>query len=381
MSLTPKTPIRIGYIKSKFNFLSTLDFIPGTVIRGAVVEYFIQNNMISQIKEFIKNVKFGFFYPSTNSLLQSYYLPLTALTCKAHPGFKNSGNHGVFDKLIALIAYYELKNTYKAIFPVPFRFNCIRSECKSITVPFSGFYIVENQEYRKVNIKKCSQTKVAINRYRKIAEKEMLYSITAVSPNVVFNGKIEGDKNDIETVLEALKENGIGSHTTRGFGKVEAKIIEIKKESLKERFIKFNETLKKIWEDLIAIAINKGDLPPKPQSQYFSIDLITPAILKINGIPTLKLKFNLDGTQFEPLFYITSSFFIGGWSSAWGLPKNTTYGPKMGSTYVFRINNINNPNFFDELEKFENEGIGEKKFEGYGDIFICHPFHLEVFPI
>ncbi len=377
ISLTLKSPIRIGDVKPNFNFLPTKNTIPGSIIRGAVAEYLISRQRASEISDFVKNIRFGFFYPSCNSDIFPLSLPITALTCKNYKGFKSLKNgHGIFDSIIPLIAYEELKNTYGAKFPVPFTFTC--PKCESRMDRFFGLYIKKNEIHYNINIDKISQTKVAINRNRKVAENGMLYSITALKPTNFFVGKIIGDKQKINIIFESLMEKGIGAHTTKGYGKIsEIKEIQCNIEPIKNRIVQFNEKLKRIWNEILSIAINKKELPKEPKAFYFSIDLLSPTIFTNNGIPTLKLNISLNKTKFKPFIFSSDPTFIGGWSTAWGLPKETTYGADAGSTYIFKIEK-DFEDYIPQLENVEYNGIGYRTDEGYGDIIICHPFHKEV---
>jgi CRISPR-associated protein Csx10 len=71
--------------------------------------------------------------------------------------------------------------------------------------------------------------------------------------------------------------------------------------------------------------------------------------------------------------------FIGGYSTAWGLPKPTGLGVAPGSTYVYHTDM--NDDLVSWLESLENHGIGLRAEEGLGEILICHPFHEEVKPV
>jgi len=99
----------------------------------------------------------------------------------------------------------------------------------------------------------------------------------------------------------------------------------------------FNEALKRVWKDLTSISISNG-LPNEPQGFYFSLDLLSPVILRDEtGLPTLKPTLNLGGKKLKLVFFSNSSTFISGWSTAWGLYKETYMGISMGSVYVFRV--------------------------------------------
>jgi len=52
-------------------------------------------------------------------------------------------------------------------------------------------------------------------------------------------------------------------------------------------------------------------------------------------------------------------------------------GTLMGSVYVFKVNSEKDMPY-EELERIELEGLGERTNEGFGEVLICHPFHKEV---
>jgi len=381
IELIPQSPIHIGEQKPNFRFLPTKEVIPGSVLRGALAEYLIASGRESEILDVVKDMKFGFLYPTDSASNLPLPIPKTALTCKSNNGFKPKG-HGVFDSLLAYIAYTELKGEYNAEFPVPLAFKCLK--CGDRSDKISGFYVKEKRVYKKVEVKRVTQTKVAINRMRKTAEKEMLYSITAVKPEIVYVGKVIAPRDKFELLIEAINEMGIGALTTRGYGKTRADEIEdvdAKLESTSIRFELFNEELKKAWEQIRSIAINKDELPEEPEYRYFSIDVMSPLIIRENLIPTLRLKVKLDEKVLDPILYFASPTFIGGWSTAWGLPKDTTYAADIGSTYVFRVEDEDSGKLYDLFRQIEVEGLGEKRDEGYGEVLACHPFHREVFPV
>jgi CRISPR-associated protein Csx10 len=240
----------------------------------------------------------------------------------------------------------------------------------------SGFFIKE-KKYEKVTTTKISQTKVAINRRRNTAEKEMLYSITALAPKGIFIGRVWSENGEVELIKEGLEAMGIGGLTGRGYGRIELKESEVRVEPIEKRVKDFNEALKGVWRDLISISITNGH-PNEPQGFYFSLDLLSQAILNDeNVLPTLKPDLNLGGKKLEPVFFSNSSAFISGWSSAWGLYKETYMGTSIGSVYVFKVDSEKDISY-EELERIELEGLGERTNEGFGEVLICHPFHKEV---
>ncbi|MHA1631860.1 MAG: type III-D CRISPR-associated RAMP protein Csx10 [Candidatus Freyarchaeota archaeon] len=375
LAVTPKSPIRVGEAKPGFTFLTTMDIIPGSVVRGSLAEYLIRTGRRDEIKSFVENTRFGFLYPSISPRMLPLPLPETALTCKNNSGFKSEvDGHGIFDSLLITVAYTELRRL-GALFPVPLTFTCEVCKRRMDRVSRTRYYVKE-RNYKRVRTERFSHTKVAINRRMRTSEKEMLYTITAIKPKNVFVGRFQGSQEKLETILTALNEVGLGAHTTKGYGRVKAESIDLKGvESVRERVEAFNKRLREVWSQLLTIAINGDKLPEAPKEEYFSVDALSPLILKSEGIPTLKL--NLETFGLEPVLFHASPVFIGGWSTAWGLPKPTTYGAGIGSTYVFKTDEVTSE-VYEFLEKMEVEGVGERIDEGYGEVLICHPFHREV---
>lgn len=281
LSITPKSPLYIGFTKPKFNFLFTQDVIPGSVLRGAIAEYFLYRQEDSKILEFLEVTRFGFFRPSATGLQVSLPLPLSSLSCKRYQGFKSLGDsHGVMDSLISLVAYKELGKELENMgsrFAVSFLLRC--EKCNSRMEKFSGFY-VKNGSYKDVNVTKSSQTKVAINRKRKSAEEGLLYSVTAIEPRIVFTGRICIDENKIPILKQAIEKMGIGGLTTRGYGRVEIRIeddlLTQSEDDIKKRINSFNSKLNECWTDLLSINLSDNSLPEKPEDLYFSAILISP---------------------------------------------------------------------------------------------------------
>ncbi|WP_332635536.1 hypothetical protein [Acetomicrobium sp.] len=97
-------------------------------------------------------------------------------------------------------------------------------------------------------------------------------------------------------------------------------------------------------------------------------------------MPTLKLFLEINGKWLEPIFWATRPDFIGGFSTAWGLPKPTHLGAAIGSVYVFRTDEPQDA-VVSWLEDLEAKGVGSQTDEGLGEILVCHPFHKEVMSV
>jgi len=386
IALKPESALRTGGVKAKSDYLDTQPYLPGSILRGTLAEWLLRNGQEQQILPTIRRMRFGNLFPSPSEQAYPLPFPLTALECKREGGFQNvprekhkQRGHGVRDSLLISLAYRELERK-GAPFPVPMALRC--RQCKGRMERVSGFYAHLPEGWRKVNPEAAMQTKVALSRRRHAAQEAMLYRVIALRPTGTFMGRLWlEDDTDLELLKQAVANLGVGALTTRGFGRAQLQEKEISFPSVRKRLEQFNQCLQKVWQDLAALTKQVSDsVPEVPEDFYFSVDLLAPAILHDpQGLPTLKLHLHLDGEPLEPVFWATQSTFVGGWSTAWGLPKPTHLGAAMGSVYVFRTDKS-----LDELvvllETLEAQGVGDRTDEGLGEILICHPFHKEVMP-
>lgn len=381
LTLIPQSPVCTGLHRTA-RFIFTKDEIPGSVLRGAFARYIEIEKGADHILDFVSDMRFGFFRPSQSKDAISLPLPLTAQECKRNPGFVQEG-HGILDMLIPFIAYEEMgKGTPWLTFDVPLSFVCRVSEfdngekCGSKMEQARGYYTHKNGEFKKVEIKHVSQTKVSIDRRTKTAKEGMLFTITGVSEEIRFSGRVWGPEEYVDELTQAIERFGVGALTGRGFGNVEV----MRKENvgigtIRDRVEQFNEKLLEVWKDISSLTISE-DVPEEPDDTYFTVDLLSPAILRY-PIPTTKLTLTIEEVELEPVVWFTEPTFVGGWSPALGLPKSTHLGADIGSTYAFRTT-LDIDTLVENLEELEARGVGFRSDEGYGETMICHPFHLEV---
>ncbi len=309
---------------------------------------------------------------------------MSALECKRHGYFTSvpSGvtpGHGIRDLLLLSTAYFELKRQGVKL-PVPLNLRCLREGCGGRLEQASGFYTRTKDGWVKCSVEKTVQTKVALSRHRRGAQEHALYSVVGIKPKGYFTGRIWVKSEEyLELVRVAVEEVGIGSLTTRGFGRVKLSFpSELSLPGVEERVAAFNSKLREVWSSLAELARVSGSrASEEPEYTYFSVDLLSPAIFRERGLPSLKLSL---GGEFEPVLWMAQPAFVGGFSTAWGIPKPAELGACMGSVYVFRTK-ASEEEISPFLRRLEEEGVGERVDEGYGDVLICHPFHCEVMPV
>jgi CRISPR-associated protein Csx10 len=395
--LTPEKPLRTGTLKPRGDYLDTWDYLPGSVLRGALAEWLKLQGRESQIVPTVQRVRFGNFFPSPTESIWALPFPTTALECKLHGGFRRipqktktetpeKPGHGIRDSLLIALAYNELER-HGAHLPVPMLLRCTHEtngrKCGGRMERVVGFYVAQPEGWQTVKVDKALQTKVALSRHRRAAQEKMLYRVIGMRPKECFVGRLwTEDEAVLEELREAVEQVGVGALTTRGFGAARLKETDPRLDFIEERLRTFNEKLGEVWRDLAALARQvNSSVPDAPSGTYFSVDLLAPTILRDpQGLPTLKLFLDFNGHVLEPVFWAAQPTFVGGFSTAWGLLKPTYLGAAMGSVYVFRTE-APQEELLPFLDDLEVRGVGSRTDEGLGEILVCHPFHKEVMPV
>jgi len=402
LAIRPEEPLLLGGIKSNTNFLGTLDYIPGRVLRGAWANWLVSCGMEKNIVEKINTLRIGNFFPTAGWREIKYVSPLllSMLTCKQNSGFrkepiKERSGHGVLDTLLIQLSYHLLEEK-SAKMCVPFSILCKDPKCRSRMDHEGGFFSAQCDgsltKYIRFRPRYHTQTRAAISRYRNASYEGMLYTATALSPTIekpdnakrpadlIFIGRIQGSEDDVEKLIEALNNTSIGSKNSIGYGSVSCKRTRINLPSLENRLDAFNSLLADRWEDLKRLSTNKDILQDAFDRKclYFSLDLMAPAVLKDSyGLPSLSPVLKIGEKIIEPVFWITRPDFAGGWSETWGLQKHTTLAARTGSSYIYKWDGPKSL-LIDALKHIEDKGIGERCDEGFGECWICHPIHQEV---
>jgi CRISPR-associated protein Csx10 len=65
--------------------------------------------------------------------------------------------------------------------------------------------------------------------------------------------------------------------------------------------------------------------------------------------------------------------YRGGWNSAWGLMKDMELITNKGGVYLFSTTQIDQ--WRDKLQVLEEQGVGDRTCEGFGQIQVCNEFH------
>jgi CRISPR-associated protein Csx10 len=406
--ITALSPLAIGQRKPGGSVSEALDYIPGTMIRGAIAQQ-ILNHADTEPAEGDNFHKL--FLAETAAVFGNGYcaiaqhdaddyrlsenpvqvVPASALSSKTNAGFKPSKKAGikagVFDSLIDSYCASEQGHFY-----VP---NDIEG---NLVDAFSGFYSKTQQGYFSHKVSKRLLTRVGINRRRATAEDELLYSIEVMNESqgktepvsTVYRSSILVQDTDelAEDLCSFLRQCcirlRIGGSASRGLGQVGLEIsepVEVVESAIEERVSAFNHKLQARWA--LWSALGSAAENPTQSRAFFSLTLHADAILSEQWQRTMVVSpavlaplIGLSENELCLHRALSSYDYRSGWNAAWGLPKDTELVTKMGSVMMYSVKTERLAACYEGLAKLEQVGIGSRCSEGYGQVKVCDEFHL-----
>jgi CRISPR-associated protein Csx10 len=389
------SPLAIGRQKPGGNVSEVEQYIPGSVIRGAVASQILKrtNQSITNDDDFHqlflgdKPAIFKNAYLAHNKIKSEIrVIPATALSSKAKSGFKTKGkeSHGVFDTLIDRFCADKYGYIYDP--------NCPVDGGRVDT--YTGFYTQKDGKYYQLSANSRLLTRVGINRRRATSEERVLYSIAVLNESqekkqqpvpVIYTGEVLVNddlalslKQFIENHQDDLRLGGAGS---RGLGKVKitAKAPIDIKSTVIQRIDNFNQKLRQRWNEWSNIFGNPLAILPEKRT-YFTVDLQADAILTEKWQRTtvispemLQQYTGVNDSSLHIHAAYSSYDYRSGWNAAWGLMKDVELVTNKGSVYLFSTENKNL--WLQAWEDLEVYGIGDRTCEGFGQVQICNEFH------
>ncbi|MBM3711841.1 MAG: hypothetical protein FJW56_00155 [Actinobacteria bacterium] len=383
------------------NINNTLDYIPGTSIRGALANMFraiydmSDPNKCALFKRLFLSdeVYFGNFYKEF-----SLPIPMTARACKIKGGFQNiydkefkEDAHGVKDFLLEYLLYKLSGDTYN----LPDK--CPVNNCKAPMESYRGWctYNSRYSIYKGVNVWKREITRTEILPAALTSREGILFTIEVIEVEQRFNGSIYVSDLNLQNELKSLLEQQnlfLGVGRTRGLGAIEVVQCDFISETYESQKIK-TENGKPSRLESFNTALQQKLNNHTNNKTYFTITLLSDMILENNfgqyltilGIDKLKECFNHNSAEysimdnFNLFLTFSGSHTISGWSDVWKLPKYSELCIEKGSVFLFEssrvLNNDDKNALENSLEYLERCRFGKRIDEGFGHISICNPFH------
>lgn len=425
LTITALSPLAIGRQKPGGSVSEAENYIPGSVIRGAIAAQILQQANqkgadLSQNENHFQSLFLGdnpaIFhnaYPAIAKIEKDEFkcvrdevrvIPATAVSSKTESGFKLSGN-GVFDTLIDRFCAEGYNHPFDPNDP-----KSLQDGTDARVEPYSGFYSKTSDrevkhKYRNHSVSTRFLTRVGINRRRATSEDDILYSIEVLNesflnnlkpkvgevkewqPYVYHSSILVDDDNLVNLLAEFIEKNAelfrLGGSASRGLGKVkiEVKPPEEPKPQVKTQIEQFNHKLRERWKDWRVFNQSQPDL--SEDRFYFTLDLQSDAILTDNWRRTTVISESMletftnivdSGLKLEVAY--SSYDYYSGWNSAWGLMKDVELVTNKGAVYLFSATKDRMNDWMKALEELEMNGVGDRTCEGFGQVEVCNDFHL-----
>jgi CRISPR-associated protein Csx10 len=334
---------------------------------------------------------FAHLYPTTAGAREfSFPAPLTARSCKYHPGFaaardKREQGHGVGDILIRQAVFESLQGGH--LLPALYQPRCPR--CQGDVEHFDDFIVmIRAGRFDSITVPARRTSRTAINRQRAVAADGQLYTLEMIEPldnhrrPTTFRGRVRASPTQLALLahwLPQLKTIGRGQSSGLGQVRVEARPpqeVPSPLPSLDKRLDEFNRAVQKEWSFYQRVA----EVPPLPEGVFFfSLGLSSPASLSWRGLPVTvpppEMLGFVEGVCLQRAF---ADYQIkGGWHLGANLPRRTHLTIAMGSVFLYRSEGYTLQELNEQLESIEKNGLGDDRARGLGQVVVCSPFHYQ----
>ena len=406
-----ETPVALPQRAEAGNLYESLPEIPGTAVRGAFASKYINQNGIpsKDDKVFVdlfekQKIRFGPLRPIPKDICYGINLipmpvPRSARSCKYDSGFKD---HGVIDSLVHITqSNIEKQEDDHCSIETREKEKCQYKECKAPLEPLDSNWMISywDNDFKQGNAFDYDSplnlnTHVGIGpaNYENadMAEEGRLFSLEHFPAGTKFRGWIVlNEDRDIENLgFEKVNDIykidlrvGRRSHT---YGAINVEIIaqsdapwKQSHRTIQERFEHFTKTKDQI---------TKNPFCDNADYDLFSITCLTDLILlddflrPCRSISASQLAKWLKLNEFfkdsiKKLSAFTNTRLISGWNTAHRLPKENDIAIVAGSVFLFAIKKDQTINLVEKLKDLEENGVGWRRSEGFGQVLICDPFH------
>ncbi|MEW6379620.1 MAG: type III-B CRISPR module-associated Cmr3 family protein [bacterium] len=405
--------------------LKTRRYIPGVYLRGAITDQLLQgrsylNRCFDQLfcdpHRWGMEIVFPNCYPNLNAYTFPMLLPITAKSCKWKPGFVQDTSfdeqHGVFDTLLNQVIFRQVLASSTQSGRPSRSLSLIRdayyrlieqgtlycSTCHGIADSYQVEYAKPHGNFREIPVRTYCQPGSVLTFARNRTEKDTSTDqrgrfIEFISERTWFLGFsfLPADPSLIGLYKDSLESiTHLGEIGNQETGRVEVKVREIEDHelSLRQRVLKLNQKYRQMQKEY---SVHQPDM-------LITVNLQSEIILRDrNGKPATRLDSSflreelqrvyrriagedlpLQATICQEVISFSRPVYVEGWYSRGKSTDKAVPAIARGSVFVFSFPGGISPKVFQALEHLEKSGIGENRGEGYGQILICDPFHLEV---
>ncbi|MFZ5591141.1 MAG: hypothetical protein ACOY81_04950, partial [Bacillota bacterium] len=397
-----KSPLLVGGEKTGSEYMRSLPYIPGGVLRAALARWIVEQCPLERVTDRLFWVEFRdkpacadcavhFWCRNFTRLLFTFCYPfgakpwpVTALQCK----FNSS--HPVQDGLV-----YRLLAARGLAEGPPVCAHCSRGQGRVESV--SGFYVVEDEAYRPVQPVYRPLTRLGVDPYRRVARDGLLYTVNVLSEvsrqggreqPAVFSGRVRllatpapSAPSGPASWPETLR---LGAKITSGLGQalVTWQSLPFRPEreqsQIAERIKAFNALLPDSWRQpgrvyVPLLLLSDACWPQMPPSEH-----MTDAGWREFWQQSLQEALPGEDTGWQELNWqleevLVSTGYRSGFdtSAPGGAWKQYTFQVQRGSILVLSLPGDALDRALPLLVSLEWQGLGQRREEGYGQVSVA----------
>ncbi|NMG08858.1 RAMP superfamily CRISPR-associated protein [Brasilonema sp. UFV-L1] len=364
-SLHTQQPLLATSFQGDPNSDVSYSFIPGSMIRGAIISRYMKQHQLSELDLSNDAVKHLFFDAKSTRYLNAYLLSQQGKRTLPVPRswFKDKDA--------------ELRDDSPEITVYDFSVNRA-DELKNPKFVGEGFWTTERgcvrfyKEKRRINIhnqrdrKQGRSTQIKRDPQTKQLKGEgEIFRYEAIDAGQTFQAVILCSSQDnaklLKDLLQIFPELWLGGSQSAGYG--HTKISDINCHDtwnevsipIEDRIDNDNFTITLLSDMILRDEWGQyAVIPPSAQHQISAS--LTRELEKIFGVD-VKLK---------PQISFANNTLVGGFNRKWGLPLPQVPAFAAGSVFVFENISLNS----EQIQQLETHGIGERRVEGFGRVVV-----------
>jgi len=381
-----RLPLVLGHDQGVDNIISTLDYIPGSTVRGAIATLFLGirgwkpgEDRFSRV--FVReHVQFGPLYPMrdgwASNRTMSMPAPHSFQTCKDHPGiiaFDAAPAHGMADLLAS--------GAPRAC-----------GQCDAPLQALGGYLFLEQardnlSHWRHWEPPIQTVLRTAIDGQSERAAKDQLYATQSIPRGTWFVGYLWGRRQALDELAKEWDVSDpvtlhVGKCQTRGHGEIVVWLREANNAS--------DAVYPLVYPRPTTASPAIGETPVPPGgftiTCYSDVIALDRALRPISRLDAEALWWLLGG-QGEPPIVFESGFVKSrqacGFNGAPGVPRTSDLALAAGSTWRFAWQNSARSDETGKawalVVKAHREGLGLRRGEGFGRVLVNLPWHTPGF--
>jgi CRISPR-associated protein Csx10 len=342
-------PVLAGRLDEDENTASSLDYLPGSMLRGAIIGKYMRERGHKKI-DAGEPEKRRLFFDGTTRYLNAYPLVLERRS------------------LPVPFSWYRVKDEEDTAYDFSLSKNIEKKQWVKIPFPFCVFpndmdddkaYLIRPEQRLSIHIARNRRKGTAYKKTGTLPGENMdaLFRYRSLAEGQHFKGVIIcGADEDVELFKELMQgEMFIGKSSRAGYGRIGFSNVRCcRSPDWREVPMQLESEGNKICFTLASDALIRDD-----QGQF--------SLSPIDLIKTIEEQL---GVSLELEASYLREQLIGGFNRKWGLPLPQAQAFAMGSVFVCNKPDCDFQKLKNKLEKLEVTGIGMRRIDGYGRVLV-----------